>query len=189
MNPLIDYFKKYRSLDSDTENKLNAIIKIIIKQKGDYFLKQGQVVSGIGIIQSGSARAYYIKDDIEICTWFSFENDIITSTLPLSFNQPSLENIQFLELSVIYFIPKDDLNELYAHSPIMNIIGRKFAEEYCKVLEERINSLQTESAEQRYKSLVNKQPQLLQRVALGYIASYLGITQETLSRIRKKVQF
>lgn len=187
MNPLIEYFKKYGGLDSDTENELNSKIIRIVKQKDDYFLKKGQVVSGIGIIQEGCARAYKLKNDTEICTWLSFENDIITSTLPLSFNQPSLENIQFLELSVIYFISKDDLNELYAHSPVMNIIGRKFAEEYCRMLEERINSLQTESAEQRYKSLINKQPQVLQRVALGYIASYLGITQETLSRIRKKI--
>jgi len=187
MNPLIVYFKKFGGLDSDTENMLNSKTMRIIKQKDDYFLKKGQVVSGIGIIQKGAARAYYFKEDIEICTWFSFENDIITSTLPLSFNQPSLENIQFLESAVIYFISKDDLNELYTHSPIMNIIGRKFAEEYCRVLEERISSLQTESAEQRYKSLINKQPQVLKRVALRYIASYLGITQETLSRIRKKV--
>ena len=68
----------------------------------------------------------------------------------------------------------------------METIGRIMAEEYCKILEERIMSLHTKSAEQRYQTLLREQPEVSQRVSLGHIASYLGITQETLSRIRKK---
>jgi len=68
----------------------------------------------------------------------------------------------------------------------LDIIGRKIAEELCIILEERITSLHTESAEERYQSLVTNHPHLLQRLSLGHIASYLGITQETLSRIRKR---
>ena len=68
----------------------------------------------------------------------------------------------------------------------MNIIGRKVAEEYCRILEERSFSLQANSAEQRYNDLIKNQPETLKRISLGHIASYLGISQETLSRIRKK---
>ncbi|HEX7868847.1 MAG TPA: Crp/Fnr family transcriptional regulator, partial [Chryseobacterium sp.] len=68
----------------------------------------------------------------------------------------------------------------------MNTIGRKMAEEYCKILEDRIKSLQTETAEKRYQNLIENQPDATQRITLGHIASYLGITQETLSRIRKR---
>jgi len=65
-------------------------------------------------------------------------------------------------------------------------MGRKMAEEMCIILEERITSLHIESAEERYRSLIDDFPDILQRVNLGHIASYLGITQETLSRIRKR---
>ena len=68
----------------------------------------------------------------------------------------------------------------------MNTIGRVMTEEYCKILEDRVISLQTQSAEDRYKNLLISQPDTLQRISLGHIASYLGINQETLSRIRKK---
>ena len=68
----------------------------------------------------------------------------------------------------------------------METIGRIMAEEYCKIMEERIMSLHTQSAEQRYQTLLREQAEVSQRISLGHIASYLGITQETLSRIRKK---
>lgn len=71
----------------------------------------------------------------------------------------------------------------------MNTIGRKMAEEYCKILEDRVMSLQTETAVQRYHSLLKYQSDATQRISLGHIASYLGITQETLSRIRKNIFF
>jgi CRP-like cAMP-binding protein len=79
------------------------------------------------------------------------------------------------------------LQELYSKYPDFNTIGRRIAEEYCLWLENRIASLQVDSAEERYKKLLNEFPDLLLRVSLGQISSYLGITQETLSRIRKNI--
>lgn len=106
--------------------------------------------------------------------------------MPLYFNQPSIENIQFLEDTTLYYISKDDLESFYKSSEEMNTIGRKITEEYCKILEERSFLLQTHNAEQRYHWLLKNQPEALQRISLGHIASYLGISQETLSRIRKR---
>lgn len=136
------------------------------------------------MLEKGLVRAYLLKDGNEINTWFAGENEIIGSILPLFSNEPSFENIQFLEDSYIYSIASDDLNYLYKLYPEFNFIGRKLAESLCEILEDRIVSLHTQSAEQRYKSLVQKHPSLLQRISLGHLASYLGITQETLSRIR-----
>lgn len=118
--------------------------------------------------------------------WFGFENEILGSVFPLFFNQPSIENIQFLEDTTLYYISSNDLEYFYKSSQEMNTIGRKITEEYCKILEERSFLLQTHSAEQRYLWLLRNQPDALQRISLGHIASYLGITQETLSRIRRK---
>lgn len=186
MNPLIKKFKEYGNLSPHVEEDLSKYVKCQTKQKGDFFLKQGQIVSSLFVIETGLVRSYYIKDDREIVSWFGFENNISGSVLPLFYMLPSLENIQFLETSTYYYITSKDLNELYEKSHEMNTIGRKMAEEYCTILEDRISSLQTENAEQRYNSLLKNIPDATQRISLGHIASYLGITQETLSRIRKK---
>lgn len=186
MNPLIKKFKEYRNLPPEIENELSKHIKSQTKQKGDFFLKQGQIVSGLFVIEMGLVRSYHIKDEREINSWFGFENIILGSVMPLFYDQPAYESIQFLETSTYYYISSKDLNMLYKKHHEMNTIGRKMAEEYCVILEQRISSLQTENAEQRYNSLLKFQPDATQRISLGHIASYLGITQETLSRIRKK---
>ena len=186
MNALINKFKEYGNLSPEIEEELNNYVKCQTRQKGDFFLKQGQIISSLFVIETGLVRAYYIKDNREINSWFGFENIILGSAFPVFYDKPSYENIQFLEPSTYYYLTSKDLNDLYKRFPEMNTIGRKMAEEYCVILEERIGSLQTENAEQRYHSLLKFQPDAIQRISLGHIASYLGITQETLSRIRRK---
>ena len=186
MNPLIAEFKSYGNISSAIELELNSRIRISQKKKGDFFLKQGQVNSSLFVIQQGLVRAFFRQEDKEVNTWFGMENELIGSILPLYANRPSFEYIQFLEDSTIYSISADDLNEVYKLYPDLNVVGRKIAEKLCGLLEERVISLHTESAEQRYKALINKQPSIVQRISLGHIASYLGITQETLSRIRRR---
>ena len=187
MNPLINELKKFGNISLEIENELSIRIKKYDKKKGDHFLKQGQINSNIFVIEKGFARIYFIKDEKEFSSWFAAENEIIGSIFPLFSNKPSFENIQFLEHSIIYSISSIDLKELYIKYPEFNIIGRKIAENLCEILEQRIISLHTESAEERYRNLVLKHPQLLQRTNLGHIASYLGITKETLSRIRNRI--
>ncbi|RKR08938.1 CRP-like cAMP-binding protein [Flavobacterium sp. 90] len=186
MNPLIKKFKQYGPVPPEIENLLATKIKCKTHKKGDFFLKPGQLISSLFILETGLVRSFYIKDEREINSWFGFENIILGSILPLFYNIPSAENIQFLEESTLYYIQSSDLNKIYQKSNEMNTIGRLMAEEYCKILEDRIMSLQTQSAEERYNSLLEYQPDAVQRISLGHIASYLGIKQETLSRIRKK---
>ena len=186
MNLLTEHLKKYGNLSFELENDLKNKIKFLKKRKGDFLLKEGQVVSNLFIIEKGLVRSFYNSNEREVNVWFGFENIILGSITPLFFNQPSIENIQFLEDSTLFYISSKDLNEIYKNSLEMNIIGRKMAEEYCQILEERAFSLQTQSAEQRYKDLLKNQPESIQRISLGHLASYLGVSQETLSRIRKK---
>lgn len=186
MNPLINKFKEYGHIDLEVEVELATKVKSQVRPKGDFFLKKGQVSSSLFLIGQGLVRSYFVKDDREINSWFGFENIILGSVLPLFFKLPAVEHIQFLETSTIYYIAGNDLNDFYKKYNEMNTIGRIMTEEYCKILEDRVTSLQTETAEQRYHTLLREQPDALQRISLGHIASYLGITQETLSRIRKK---
>ncbi len=185
MNPIIQQFKRYGFLSSEAEKAIEDRTKCLFKKKHDHFLKSGQVLSSYFVLEKGLIRAYFYRDDKEVNTWFGEENQIFGSILPIYTNRPSFENIQFLEDSEVYAISVEDLNELYRLYPELNLIGRKIAEEVCVILEERSISLHTESATERYQSLIRLQPRLLSRVNLGHIASYLGITQETLSRIRR----
>lgn len=186
MNPLIDQLKKYGKLTEAAEEALGKKIKCHHKKKHDHLLKQGQVLSSLFMLGKGSIRAYFIRKEKEVTSWFALENTIMGSILPLYADKASFENIQLLEDSTVYSISISDLNKLYRSYPELNIIGRKLAEELCVILEERIISLHTESAEERYHTLLNQYPGILRRVNLGYIASHLGITQETLSRIRAR---
>lgn len=185
MNPFIKELKKYGPISSEAERAIELKTKRFLKKKNEHFLKQGQVFSSYFVVSKGIFRAYFHRNEKEVNTWFGAENQIFGSILPVYANKPSPENIQFLEDSELYAISIEDFNELYFAYPELNRVGRKIAEELCIILEERINSLHTETAQERYQSLISWQPYLLQPVNLGHIASFLGITQETLSRIRK----
>ncbi|KKX47869.1 Crp/Fnr family transcriptional regulator [Sphingobacterium sp. IITKGP-BTPF85] len=113
MNLLIQQLKKYGPIHTDLEEEFIKRTKFMTKQKGDFFLKQGQVVSNMFVIEKGIVRAFYNKEDREINVWFGIENMILGSVIPLFFNLPSLESIQFLEDSSIYYISREDMNELY----------------------------------------------------------------------------
>lgn len=184
-NPLIDQFCKYGYLSDEAAKEIDRRTNYFLKKKGEHFLKEGQNISSYFVIAKGVIRVYFRRNEKEVNTWFGEENQIFGSILPIYANKPSFENIQFLEDSEIYAISSNDLNDLYRLYPELNLIGRKIAEEVCIILEERTVSLHTESATERYETLIRLQPNLLNRINLGHIATYLGITPETLSRIRK----
>jgi CRP-like cAMP-binding protein len=184
-NPIIQQFLKYGNLSNEAAKEIDSKTNFFLKKKNEHFLRDGQILSSYFVITKGLIRAYFYRNQKEVNTWFGEENQIFGSILPIYANKPSFENIEFLEDSEIYSISSNDLNDLYRTYPELNLIGRKIAEEVCIILEERAVSLHTESAAERYKTLIRLQPNLLNRINLGHIASYLGITQETLSRIRK----
>ena len=186
INPLIQQFKKYGTLSSIAETAIEQKTKIFIKKKNEHFLKQGQLLTSYFVVKKGVFRAYINRNEKEINVWFGEENQIFGAIMPMYANKPSPEYIQFLEDSEVYAIAVDDLEILYEQYPELNLIGRKIAEELCVILEDRITSLHTESATERYQSLMEQQPSLVQRINLGHIASFLRVTQETLSRIRKR---
>lgn len=186
INPLLQQLKKYGPLSPEAEKDIELKTKRLLKKKNDHLLREGQVLTSYFVIKKGVLRAYIHRKDKEINVWFGEENQIFGAIMPMYANKPSPENIQFLEDAEVYALAVDDLEQLYQKHPELNLIGRKIAEELCVILEDRITSLHTESATERYQSLILQQPNLLQRVNLGHIASFLRVTQETLSRIRKR---
>lgn len=177
MNPLIKKFKEYGTITAEIETELAKKVKFQNRLKGDFFLKQGQIVSSLFLIERGLVRSFYIKEDREINSWFGSENIILGSILPLFFKVVSAENIQFLEDSVVYYIEGNDLEELYRKYNEMNTIGKIMTEEYCKILEDRVMSLQTQSAEERYQTLLKFQPDATQRISLDILLRIWGFNK------------
>jgi CRP/FNR family transcriptional regulator, anaerobic regulatory protein len=152
--------------------------------KGEKLLDEGRICRNIYYVQQGGVRAFYYKDGKDIASWFSFEQDIAVAMYSFVSQKPSIESIEALETTVLIGISHDNLYKMYEKHPELNTIGRLLGEKYYIELEERLMSLQHQTAKERYAALIAEKPNLLQRATLGQIASYLGISQETLSRIR-----
>jgi CRP-like cAMP-binding protein len=132
----------------------------------------------------GVARIYYFTDGIDVTESFAFENNIIARIESLFTGKPSRKAIQILEDAEIIAINANALFKLYDQFPEIERLFRKIFEAAFVETVNRIEGIQFHTAEERYETLLDQAPNVIQRVPLKYIASYLGITQQSLSRIR-----
>lgn len=137
-------------------------------------------------LQQGGLRGFYNLEGKDITHWFAFENDFVTSFHSFITQQPAVENIQLLSGSILWSITKENLNRLLnKHQEIERVVRIAYEKYYIR-LEERFVNAQFKTATELYQRLMLRTPHILERVPLGYIASYLGISGETLSRIRSR---
>lgn len=183
----IENLKKHGVMSDNTIDLILPLIKHCYKRKGAFLIKQGQINDNLYILEKGIIRFFYLYKDKEITNWFCTENMTAFTSQCFFSNLPSNEYLELLENSSLYYISKKALNKLYKTNIELSNIGRKIAEEYCLEFENRVSVLHTQTAEERYKTLIAQSPEILQRVSLKHIASYLGVTQETVSRIRKSI--
>lgn len=156
--------------------------------KGKLIISAGKIGHYVYFIEAGIARAFCDHEKGQTTIWFGQAGDVVLSYLSFFRNEPGYESIELLENAVLYRISSRDLQELYhQHIHIANW-GRKFAEYELLKAEQRFMDLQFKTATQRYRDLLVNSPAILKRVQLGYIASYLGITQVSLSRIRSALK-
>ena len=153
--------------------------------RGENILKQGQICKAVLFVEKGHLRTFFDKDGREINTSFTFEGNFTTNLKSLRSALPSEITIQAGEPTIVYEFNKDKLFELYKVSPEIESFGRKLIEQLLIVQEEHSNLFKIYSPTERYQYLLTKQPEILQRISLSQLASYLGIARETLSRIRK----
>lgn len=186
MNIVYDILSEYAELNEAAQRELAQLVERIEVKKGTLLLKQDAFCNNIYFIESGLARGFYYREGREVTSWFAVEREVITSMYAFIKQVPSIENIEIIEDSVLHALSYQDLQQLYQQYPAFNKAGRVLTEKYYIILEERIVSFQYQSAKKRYQDLVAQQSDLLRRVPLKHIASYLGISQETLSRIRTK---
>lgn len=184
---LLQHLSHILSISKVLENEINSIVKEINVSKNTILVNHKERCRNLFFIQKGLVRGYYYDEGKEITNWFAQEEEFATSFYSFITNEPSTETIEALEDCQLIQISSNDLQELYKKFPETERIGRIITENYYIKLEERFLNIQFRSAKERYQNLLLKNPSLLQRASLGQIATYLGITQETLSRIRAEL--
>ena len=192
MNNEIKNFKNYLtqviSMDDKSFDIATEYFQIEKISKGEYLVREGQICKKIAYINEGIFRIYYLKDGTEINTCFCKENSI-TSSFNSFLNQiPSNETIQALENSAVVTLSSINLAKLYSESAIWQTVSRLLTEKECLRLSDRAGSLSFETALEKYKNLLKYQPEIIQRVSIQHIASYIGVSRETLSRIRSQIR-
>ena len=187
MEQLISFIKTYSPLSNDAEQAIQNCLEKFVLPKNEFLVTEGKVCRNLYFLEQGAVRGYYLLDGKEITHWFAFENDFVTSSHSFITGQPAVENIQLLEGSVLWSITKEKLTNLFNQYPEIERLVRIAYEKYYLRLEERFVNTQFKTAAELYESLLRRTPHILERVSLGMIASYLGISQETLSRIRSRL--
>ena len=183
-----EYLKSFNILSEDEIDLFVSKVKYKRLKKGDFFIKEGETCSEIAFIASGFVRSYYHSSSGEETTYcLSLPSSFISAYSSFLTQSKTIESIQALCDVELYTISRNEILEMEETS-INSLRFSKFMaeQEYIK-LEKRIFLLQKETAEMRYQNLLNTQPELLQLIPLNYLASYLGITQRHLSRIRKSL--
>jgi len=186
-SPVSIFFNAIHTLHNDAIEIIDRETFPVAIQKGKFLMKPGSTGEVIYLILKGVIRAFIKEDGKEITTWINEENEIVGSIRSLGLYIPSDEYLQAIEDTQLIGIPYRMVESLYDSYPEANIIGRKILEESYRDAEERAYICRIPSAEKKYKRFIETRPRLINRVSLKYIASYLGMTNETLSRVRGRM--
>ena len=156
-------------------------------RKGKLLLKTGEICEHIYFIKKGAVRGFIKDGTKDITTWITAENEVVSSISSLDIREPALENMQAIENCELLALTYDDCQELYIKFPEFNIVARKLLQKYYQDAERRAFIARVTKAEKKYELFLTRYGHLANRIPLKYIASFLGITLETLSRVRKKI--
>ncbi|RYY39615.1 MAG: Crp/Fnr family transcriptional regulator [Chitinophagaceae bacterium] len=184
---LLHHVAAYHPLNEETRAAISDAFEPLTFAKGDYLVRAGQQCRHLYFLEEGALRGFYLLDGKEVTHWFALAEEFVTSFHSFSTGTVSVESIQLLESARLWAISKDKLTALLNDYPLLERVLRLAYERYYVRLEERFVNAQFRPAADRYRDLLDMQPELLQRIPLGYIASWLGISAETLSRIRGKI--
>ena len=177
-------------MSNSSINELFAHSSLLELPKNHILTSSFQNDKNFYFIKKGIARSYCVINDKELTSWFSTEGDIVFSTNNFYGNQQGYEYevVQLLENTVLYAVPIKDLEKLYQTNIEIANWSRILHQEAFIMNEKRLISRLYKSAEERYIELLQTRPDLFQRVNLGYIASFLGISQVTLCHLRNKIK-
>lgn len=173
-------------LSKEVIQDVAKIAKVESLPKGHILVKEGLVAHRLYFLKEGTARTYYHHNAKDITSWIYGENTPFTAWNSFFDRKPSFENVEILEDATVVSFTKENLDALYQQHVSFNHFGRKMVEQQLSFLDAFYKGYLFMSAKERYDLLLSVFPDVTQRVNLGHIASLLGISQETLSRIRAK---
>jgi CRP-like cAMP-binding protein len=173
-----------------TDNELKLIDKYFEPasfNKRDYLLTNGKICNFIAFISEGVVRHFHIKNGVEKTCDLSFASNWVTDFQSFTNGTSCIMNLQALENTTVIVITKKNLTELYKECSKYETFGRLMAEQVAQRATEIAMSLSSDKPEERYLKLIENHPDIFQRVQQKYIANFLGISPESLSRIRSRI--
>lgn len=185
---LFNLFNSIIPMSIELKKAISSILRYKEFKKNSYLLDEGQVSNHVYFIKEGLVRSYYLKDGEEISTWFMLENDVVFSIKSFYNRVPSKEIVQCIKNTTLYYISYEELDMLYTKFVEFNIVGRVLTEKYYMLSEERLFSMRRQSAKERYLYILKNHGKLVKIVPQKYLASYLGISVETLSKMKIKLK-
>lgn len=186
MNEFIMFINQYITLSEAAENAIRSIAKVEEQQKGAVILEEGKTCKKLYFLSHGTVRTYFYQKGKDITNWVYPENSMITSWHSYLNNEPATEYMETIEDAVLVAITHDQWNDLYQRHPELERFGRHILEEQMALIDNFFRGYYFLTAKEKYELLTDRYPTITNRANLGHIASMLGISQETLSRIRGK---
>lgn len=179
--------RRYSTMTHEELDVLEGILVPKKYQKGEIILHEGEVCESIYWVAKGLVRQFYYKNGKELTEYMATENNIVMSIESLFTDKPSTQQMVALEPTILFALPKRELEHEAVRNVNIQMLYRKILEESLIISQVHADMLRFESAQERYSKLVKRSPQLVLRAPLVYIASYLQMTPETLSRVRTSV--
>lgn len=183
-----EILERFHPLPEQSRAALKACISQVRYPKGHMLIRAGRVEKTLYFIRSGIVRAYSDAERGDVTFWFGKEGDVVISMKSYVSGEPGYEHVETLEPCDLYQMKAQHLEELFVNDIHIANWGRKLIGQELVKTEERLISMQFKTAQERYLDLMSATPDLLQRVQLCHIASFLGITQVSLSRIRADIR-
>ncbi len=176
--------RKYSTMTHDELDLLESVLVPMKFPKGELILKEGEICRNIYYINRGMVRQFYYKNGKELTEHIGVENSIFMCIESLFKEEPTRLQVEALETSIVYALPKQRLEEVALHNVNIQILYRKILEESLIISQVHADLVRFESALDRYLKMCKLMPQVILRAPLIYVASYLQMTPETLSRVR-----
>lgn len=189
MNNFRNYIKTIADVDDKDWLVFSSFLKKRELSKKMTFLSKGEIENTISFIEKGKVRLFIPKEneEKEITFGFSFQGEFVSAYDSFLTQTPSIYQLETLVDTTLWSISYTDLQEVYKTTKIGNTIGRVISERLFLIKSKREQSLLNETSEQRYLNLFNDRPNVIKQIPLKYIASYIGVTPQALSRIRKRI--